>query len=114
MTSAPLPVKENRRLGCRNSIDAGDWVLTEAPPYTMFQLDQLRLGDSDGSSRGGAWMPAALPVLTQILRNAGIKTRVSRFYDDPFQYPPALYESCRYFYWRDVSVAEHVESLRRI
>lgn len=89
------------------------WALSVLPPHTMWRLDEV-VQPGRAGQRVAPWMPAAVPLLRQILADAEIETRLVRFGDDPFEYPPELFELTRFHYWRGTTIESHLEDMERV
>jgi hypothetical protein len=75
----------------------GDVVLAVLPPY----LSQ-------------PWLGAGIPLLSALLEQAGMLTRVVRFLDDPYSSPPEVVARATLMHWSDAPIPERAARMQEI
>lgn len=76
---------------------AGDVVLAVMPPY----LSQ-------------PWLGAGIPLLSALLEQGGMLTRVVRFLDDPYSSPPEVIARATLMHWSDAPIPERSAAMQAI
>jgi Radical SAM superfamily len=75
----------------------GDVVLAVVPPYLSLP-----------------WLGAGIPLLSALLEQAGILTRVVRFLDDPYSSPPEVVAQASLMHWSDAPLPERAARMQEI
>lgn len=75
----------------------GDVVLSVVPPYLSLP-----------------WLGAGIPLLSALLEQAGMLTRVVRFLDDPYSAPPEVVARATFMHWSDAPLAERAARMQEI
>src|SRR5262245_25906687 len=80
-----------------HSRPAGDVVLASLPPY--FQVP---------------WMPAGIPLLSTVLEQDGLKARLVRFLDNPFDSPAGVIDAMHLTLWGDPPLSDRLARMRAV
>src|SRR6185436_20142328 len=75
----------------------GDVVLAVLPPYLSLP-----------------WLGAGVPLLSALLEQAGMLTRVVRFLDDPYSSPREVIDQASLMHWSDAPLTERAARMREI
>jgi hypothetical protein len=75
----------------------GDVVLAVLPPYLSLP-----------------WLGAGIPLLSALLEQAGMLTRVVRFLDDPYSSPPEVVAQASLMHWSDAPLDERAARMQEI
>lgn len=60
------------------------------------------------------WLGAGIPLLSALLEQDGILTRVVRYLDDPYDSPPEVIARASLMHWSDAPLAERAACMREI
>src|SRR2546426_1891535 len=75
----------------------GDVVLSVVPPYLSLP-----------------WLGAGIPLISALLEQAGLLTRVVRFLDDPYSSPSEVVVRATLMHWSDAPLDERAARMREI
>jgi radical SAM superfamily enzyme YgiQ (UPF0313 family) len=95
--SGGIPGRGRRVAPAIYSRPSGDVVLAVLPPYLSLP-----------------WLGAGIPVISALLEQAGILTRVVRFLDDPYDSPREVVDRASLMHWSDATIEERAARMREI